>query len=66
MPQQQHQKRFQNNIARSCGINRQKAMKLAEAGYGRLCDLRAATDEELLALEGIGPGTVKKMRESLS
>ena len=61
----QHQKRFQDNISRSCGINHQKALQLAEAGYARLSDLRAATDEELLAIQGIGLGTVKKIRNAI-
>lgn len=60
-----HQKRFQNNIARTCGINHQKALRLTEAGYGRLGDIRAASDEELLAIPGIGPGIVTKIRDAI-
>jgi DNA integrity scanning protein DisA with diadenylate cyclase activity len=60
-----HEKRMQNNLARECGINDQKALRLAEAGYGRLRDLRAASDEELLIIQGIGPGTVKKIRATI-
>lgn len=60
-----HEKRMQNNVAGECGISEQKALRLAEAGYGRLRDLRAASDEELLAVQGIGPGTVKKIREAI-
>jgi len=60
-----HQKRFQKNIARSCGINHQKALRLVEAGYSRLNDIKAASDEELLEVQGIGPGTLRKIRENL-
>lgn len=38
---------------------------MTEAGYGRLRDLRAASDEELLAVEGIGPSQVKKIRDAV-
>jgi DNA integrity scanning protein DisA with diadenylate cyclase activity len=61
----QHQKRFQDNIARKCGISADKALQLVEAGYARLDDLRAASDEELLTIKGIGPGVVKKIRKAL-
>jgi len=61
----QYQKRFQDNIARKCGISADKALLLVEAGYARLDDLREASDEELLAIEGVGPGTVKKVRKAL-
>lgn len=60
-----HRKRFQDNVARTCSINLQKAQVLTEAGYGRLRDLRAASDEELLAVEGIGPSQVKKIRDAV-
>lgn len=60
-----HQKRMQNNIARKCGVNLQKAQALTEAGYGRLCDIRAASDEELLAVQGIGPSQLKKIRDAI-
>lgn len=60
-----YQKRMQNNVARTCGVNVQKAKVLTEAGYGRLHDLRAASDEELLAIPGIGPGILKKIREAI-
>jgi DNA uptake protein ComE-like DNA-binding protein len=61
----QHQKRMQNNIARTCGINHQKALRLAEAGYARVRDIKAASDEELLAIPGIGPGQVSKIRDAI-
>jgi DNA integrity scanning protein DisA with diadenylate cyclase activity len=60
-----HLKRRMSNISRTCGISLLMARKLIEAGYARLGDLRAASDEELLAVEGIGPGTVKKIRKAL-
>jgi len=58
-------KRRMSNIARKCNISLLKARLLVEAGYGRLDDLRAASDEELLAVEGIGRGVVGKIRKSL-
>jgi len=61
----QHLKRRMSNIARKCNISLLKARLLVEAGYGRLGDLRAASDEELLAVEGIGRGIVRKIRKSL-
>lgn len=60
-----HQKRLQNNISRKCGVNMQKALRLVEAGYGRLRDIRAASDEELLAISDIGPGQLKKIRAAI-
>jgi len=38
---------------------------LWEAGYMTLEDLRAATDEELLQVPGIGKGTLHKIRLAL-
>jgi len=61
----QHLKRRMSNIARKCGVSLLEARHLVEAGYGRLDDLRAALDEELLAVEGVEPGTVEKIREAL-
>lgn len=60
-----HRERLQKNIARKCGVNYQKALLLIEAGYVGLSDLRSATDEELLAIQGIGPSIVKKIRAAL-
>lgn len=60
-----HLKRMSNNIAHRCDINPQKAKTLAEAGYGRLSDLRAASDEDLRAIPGIGPGQVRKIRDAI-
>jgi DNA integrity scanning protein DisA with diadenylate cyclase activity len=61
----QHLKRMMSNVARKCGLSADKALLLVKAGYARLNDLRAASDEELLAVEGVGPGTVKKVRKAL-
>lgn len=40
------------------------ADKLAQAGYGGADDVARATDEQLLAIEGIGPGTLRKLRQA--
>lgn len=37
---------------------------LAAAGFTTAADVRAASDEQLLAVEGIGPAAVKKLREA--
>jgi len=60
-----HQKRFQKNIMRKCGVNHQEALLLIEAGYVGLSDLRSATDEELLAIQGIEPSQLKKIRDTI-
>jgi DNA integrity scanning protein DisA with diadenylate cyclase activity len=60
-----HLKRRMSNIARECGIGLLEARRLVEAGYARLDDLRSASDEELLAVEGVGADTVKKVRKAL-
>lgn len=39
---------------------------LAEAGLDSLDKVAGASDEELTAVNGIGPATVKKIRESLN
>jgi len=46
--------------------NRGKAYLLIEAGYGTVEKLRAATDEELLGISGIGPVTLALVREYLA
>lgn len=38
--------------------------KLEEAGYDTVQDVREASDEELLGLDGIAEGTLAKIRES--
>ena len=47
------------------GIEEALAGVLNEAGYLTKDQLRQATDEELLAIKGIGPATVEKIRASL-
>jgi DNA integrity scanning protein DisA with diadenylate cyclase activity len=37
---------------------------LVAAGFVTAADIRAATDEQLDAVDGIGPETVKKLREA--
>lgn len=44
------------------GISKGQADKLIDAGYPTPRFLREASDEELLAIEGVGRGTVKKIR----
>jgi hypothetical protein len=39
------------------------ARKLVEAGFHTPRLVKHATDDELLAVEGIGPGTLKHIRE---
>jgi hypothetical protein len=38
--------------------------KLAEGGYDTADAIQAATDEQLLAIDGIGPATLKRIREA--
>ncbi len=51
-----------NVIARRGGIPRPVADRLMDAGFGIAREIRAASDEELLAVQGIGPGMVAKLR----
>ena len=44
------------------GIGKRMAGKLIDAGYSKVKLLRAATDEELLSIEGVGQATVDKVR----
>lgn len=39
---------------------------LIDAGYSTLDALREASDEDLLAIDGIGPATLKKIRSATS
>lgn len=45
-------------------VGSEVADKLAQAGYGGADDVARATDEQLLAIEGIGPGTLRKLRQA--
>lgn len=57
----EHRARCVNGIMES-GINATKASLLFDAGYTSAKLLRAATDEELLAIPGIGRTAVGKIR----
>lgn len=48
------------------GIIAQVANILFNAGYESHDDLREATDSDLLKIEGVGPGTVSKIRNFLT
>lgn len=51
-----------NVIARRGGLPRPLADRLMDAGFGLAREIRAASDEELLAVQGIGPGMLTKLR----
>ena len=44
------------------GIGTAKAEALYRAGYRTIEEIKEATDEELLAIQGIGKGLIKKLR----
>ena len=44
------------------GIGNAKAEALYRAGYRTIKEIKEATDEELLAIQGIGKGLIKKLR----
>lgn len=48
------------------GIGPDLAQKLKEAGYHSPDDLRNASDEELLAIDGLGNARLKQIREDLA
>ena len=48
------------------GVGPKMAQTLAAAGYATIEDVRAASDEQLLLVRGMGPGTVKKIRAYLA
>lgn len=47
------------------GVGPKMAQTLAEAGYSTPAAIRAARDEELLLVKGLGPGTLRKIRSYL-
>jgi hypothetical protein len=47
------------------GISEAQAAALAEAGYDTAEALEAASDEDLMEVDGIGKATVKKIRDGL-
>lgn len=51
-----------NVIARRGDIPRPIADRLMDAGFGIAREIRAASDDELLAVQGVGPGMLKKLR----
>ena len=59
----EHDARKESVIAKRGKMPPGIAKKLSEAGYGLARDLRAATDKELLTVQGVGQGTLKKIRD---
>src|SRR5437867_12395269 len=53
-------------FTRISGITVQKAMTLFDAGYKSLATLRAATKQELAAVDGLAPGDIDRILESLA
>ena len=60
----EHRARCEQAIVR-LGTTKAQAAKLFEEGYLTPRFIREATDEELLTIEGIGLGTVKRIRKNL-
>lgn len=54
----------ENGLAKFIG-SQDKAAKLLEV-FGRVADVLAADDKELLSVKGVGPEAVKKLREALN
>ena len=61
----EHRARCEEAIVR-LGMSKAQARELFEAGYQTPRFVREATDAELLDVEGIGVGTVKRIRKNLS
>ena len=61
----EHRARCEQAIMR-LGINKAQAVNVFEAGYLTPRFLREATNEELLAIDGIGERAVRRIRERLS
>ena len=57
----EHYARCEQEILKS-GVSKAMAGKLIDAGYQTPRILREASDEELLAIEGVGQATVDKVR----
>jgi hypothetical protein len=57
---------FARQLANIPGIGPKTALTLFKMGFETLDDINRATDEELLAVPGIGAGTLKKIRVHLS
>ncbi len=51
-----------NVIARRGGMPRPVADRLMDAGFDLARKIREASDEDLLAIQGIGPGMLKRIR----
>lgn len=51
-----------NVIARRAAIPRPLADRLMDAGFGIAREIREASDDELLAVQGVGPGILAKLR----
>jgi NAD-dependent DNA ligase len=50
------------DLTEAPGVGPKTAEKLVEAGYGRLPALITAGEAELVAVEGVGPGTAAALR----
>ena len=61
----EHRARCEQAIMR-LGVNKTQASELFEAGYQTPRFVREASNEELLAIEGIGERAVRRIRERLS
>lgn len=55
-----------NVIARRGGMPRPVADRLMDAGFDKAAKIREASDEELLTVQGIGPGMLAKIRAWVS
>ena len=56
----------QDDLAALDGISEEIAGALSALGLRSFDELRAASDETLLGISGIGPGRLRTIRESLS
>jgi DNA uptake protein ComE-like DNA-binding protein len=51
-----------SSLERLTGLTHRQAEALDKAGYSDMAGLKMASDEELLAVSGIGPAALKKIR----